>query len=464
MPLQSSTQEVSLAHWLARRPRPEGLVILAPPSPGQWSNPWDGKTRELGRVEAVPSPLPEHAGLWLDRFLAEPQDDGIPEDSEGNKPGRDALYRGATQTLGLGGAARTAYTPLYERWKTRAQAKDSGTVRLVQEVITTSRLVLHAATGSSVTEGSILLHHTYGVPYLPGSALKGISRARGRRLGRLLPERYDALFQTPGFTPSAPTGRDQEPAWLTELLGYVEMGEEGGLAGMIDFWDALWIPPDSERGPSALPAGLSTRRDALSIPTGSESPLALDIVNPHHTSYCTDDTHPLPRPNEEPIPTHFLSIAPGTSFLLVLETAVPNAQEWLTFLLQELLLPALELDGIGSKTAAGYGRLFPKQPLPQRYGPYALANNTPTAAVAAISSEHEGLEAGMVIRNKSDGSLRVTFPSGPYAEARGTDARNIHARLSPDVKLKLDKNKAVRLLALWKKSGNARLLIDLKEP
>ncbi|MFM7199183.1 MAG: type III-B CRISPR module RAMP protein Cmr6 [Myxococcota bacterium] len=430
---------LSLRRWLERLP---GAAHALPPEsqrpdeqPQNWHEPWDGTTYQKVPVEVLPEPLPAHVGLWLDRCLQE-----NPDDTSKDNPGRAALYRAAVEALRPNTPAHKAYAPAYRRWQRVARDNDASVVRSVLELKSRSRILLHSATQSSVTEGSLLLHHTYGVPYLPGTALKGVCRARARRLHRLLPERYQMLLGRE-VASLASRGREQEPGWLTELFGYVETGEEGGLGGLIDFWDALWVPE------------------------GNLSPLALDIVNPHHSQYYTE-RHPAPLPNEEPIPTQFLSIAPETRFLLVLEMpALPGAQDWLRFVLEELLLPALELDGIGAKTSSGYGRLEPVQRASAFWGPDGvLGKKTAKPGEHKTLPARGGFEPGMLTRNKGDGSLRATFASGLMAEVRGAAAKALFEGLSPDVKLKLDKNKPQRLLIRWSPVGNARQIDDIKEP
>ncbi len=298
--------------------------------------PWDTET-----VAPIPHPLPAHVGLWLDRYLVEP--DALRKETEA-KPGRDALYRAAIEALDdPRSAARRTYQRVFDRFRAVLDQGDPATRRLVVDLEAVTRILLHAATATSVTEGSLLLHHTYGVPYLPGTALKGVARARARKLGRLDPERYERLFRPGATADGSPrvnqaSGRDKEPSWVTELFGYVDEGEGGGQGGYVDFWDALWVPV--EKGP------------------GSGSPLVRDIVNPHHSAYYTGKDDLWPTPAESPIPTHFLTIRPGTRFRLVLETWHDAlAEGWLRFVLDELLRPALEFDGIGARTAAGYGRL-----------------------------------------------------------------------------------------------------------
>jgi CRISPR-associated protein Cmr6 len=177
-------------------------------------------------------------------------------------------------------------------------------------------------TGSSVTDGSILLHHTWGIPYLPGSALKGLARAALTAVGL----RHRTLI-------------DQQV--LGQLLGQGPSDEGSERSAFLDFLDAPWVPlpPEEQEQPT-------------------RSPLALDVVTPHHSRYYTQSSERrFPTDFDEPVPTHRLSISPQTRFHLVIEAheSVPTA--WLNFMMDDVLLPALQQDGIGAWTTSGYGRL-----------------------------------------------------------------------------------------------------------
>lgn len=428
---------VPLSAWMDRWPGDD------PRRPGELKtqgNPWDHRL-----TAARPDPMPAHVGLWLDRCLVEPPTNMEDGPAEG-KLGRDALQRGAVMALAQSTQpALGMYQPAFKRWQDSATQSTVTTVRQVLELRALSRILLHPATATSVTEGSVLLHHTYGVPYLPGSALKGVCRARARRLGWLCPARYEALLGS-GDGPQPfeqSTGRNGEPWWVAQIFGYVEEDTEGGVGGLFDFWDALWIP--------VVGAGQTTA-----------SPLARDIVNPHHSSYYTDTKHPAPSPTDSPIPTHLLSVCPGTQFLLVIEgSRLPGMDAWLDFILDELLLPALALDGIGAKTAAGYGRLTTVGPRIALGAAVAVAR---PGSGAAQAGPEERVEPGMVIRRKNDGTLRATFPSSAVAEVRGIRATELYERLSEDVRKKIDRGKEQRLMVRWLKRGNEHQIIDLKEP
>ncbi len=110
------------------------------------------------------------------------------------------------------------------------------TPRRVVEIQATSRVLLHPASNASITDGSILLHHTYGVPYVPGSGLKGIARAWMRQT-------HPAVMGEAGKNKRS-DARDSD--MVRALFGKIPRETDGvearAEAGAVEFLDALWIP------------------------------------------------------------------------------------------------------------------------------------------------------------------------------------------------------------------------------
>src|SRR5438034_11037837 len=100
-----------------------------------------------------------HAGLWFDRFIE--QQDRKSADS------RFSLIK-YVSTLSI----PETYKMFYERWeKVLATDIDGAKTR----VATVQGRMIVGLGDESVLETSIILHRTYGVPYIPGSALKGLA-------------------------------------------------------------------------------------------------------------------------------------------------------------------------------------------------------------------------------------------------------------------------------------------------
>ncbi|MDM7324007.1 MAG: type III-B CRISPR module RAMP protein Cmr6 [Thermus sp.] len=176
---------------------------------------------------------------------------------------------------------------------------------------TLGRLVVGLG-GEGVLETSLTLHRTYGVPYIPGSALKGLA------------SRFAHLYL-------------EGDAWRRDLAHF-----ERGAAQSV-----LFGTTEQE--------GVVVFFDALPEPGSWE--IHTDILNPHHPNYNAGGDDP-PADWDSPVPVPFLSVK-GT-FLLALAPAagVPpkEARPWLEAAWQ-ILEWALREEGIGAKTSSGYGRM-----------------------------------------------------------------------------------------------------------
>jgi len=152
--------------------------------------------------------------------------------------------------------------------------------------------------GEGVLETALTLHRTYGVPYLPGSALKGLAASFART--------YCG---------------DQ---WKPKAYAYNIVFGDTDSAGYVTFFDAL--PLD-----------------------GQTKLLHPDVLTVHHQDYYRNGSAP-PADWDSPNPVPFLS-ASGTYLLFL---AGPT-EMWINTAF-DILAQALQHEGIGAKTSSGYGR------------------------------------------------------------------------------------------------------------
>jgi len=171
-------------------------------------------------------------------------------------------------------------------------------------------------------ENGFAWHHTLGVPYLPGSSLKGLLRAWCREVAettteensddrRALDRRLAALFG------AGPTSEDPD----------------SGVIGGLIVLDALPVAPVELRA---------------------------DVMTPHYQPYHTASPENAPNPGDwfSPNPIPFLTVAPGQAFHIALLARTEAAGEHLDWVFKHLQ-EALAWMGAGAKTATGYGRLVP---------------------------------------------------------------------------------------------------------
>lgn len=171
-------------------------------------------------------------------------------------------------------------------------------------------------------EAGFTFHPLYGVPIIPGSALKGLARAYAHLVEGL--DETDASFRTVFGRASKP-GEDQSQAE----------------AGQAIFFDAI---------PARVPQ------------------LQLDVMNPHFPDYYRDQSGTVPPANwQSPVPVPFLTVAPGTEFLFAVGWRGPLDEEAhrLQETAREWLVNGLRHLGAGAKTSAGYGYFSPAEERPE---------------------------------------------------------------------------------------------------
>ena len=192
-------------------------------------------------------------------------------------------------------SAFPAYRLAYARWEEAARSRPLS-VRLKGRV--RGRMALGLGI-ESVTEIGCRLHHTYGVPVIPGSGLKGALRNAVEPAGcpPVWQERADFLFGGP---------------------------ERQSFARVSDGW---WIPEAGRSG------------------------LAVDVLTSHHSAYYTGAGNAAPSDFDSPVPNHFLTITGQFAFAV----EAPN-ESWKKFL-DQLMRQLLEERGLGAKRSSGYGRL-----------------------------------------------------------------------------------------------------------
>ena len=228
-------------------------------------------------------------------------------------PGEDKEAKNRfIRSLADNGSVPTVYPAAFRRW---VRATLQGTIfpgwerRVV--VVSSQGRVLCGLGELTPTENGLSIHHTYGVPYLPGSSLKGVTRSWLLAAG-----------------PSQPWSRDGEA--FRDAFGVGDDGdstdESKMWSGTVSFLDALWIPAH---------------------PGAPESPWAAEIVTPHFGQYYSGRTSP--DGTQSPVPVTFLA-AQG-SFRVVVEGPAQIVDA-----VCEALVGALEHHGVGAKGRAGYGR------------------------------------------------------------------------------------------------------------
>jgi CRISPR-associated protein Cmr6 len=281
-----------------------------------------GLSEALGRNPRLPS---AHPGLLYERYAelacVRP---ARPEEDERGKVRPEDLEGLIKRVVGIG------VPPVYRRAVQRWRASLDRSSAVTQEVEATSRLLIGHG-NPAPGEVGMTLHPVYGTPLIPGSALKGLANHYLADWGAAADETNWHGVRYENGRPVGPPGKAHGILFGAPNLPRADGGEELGTRGAVVFEDA-WL-----------------------MPAGNEKPLIDDVLTPHQMRYYRDFGGEGPNDWTDPTPVSFLSVRPGTRFLVAV-TAVGDGRRAAELALGHLL-DALEQWGIGAKTAAGYGRL-----------------------------------------------------------------------------------------------------------
>jgi len=257
------------------------------------------ETARRNSLHKVSSQNCSHPGLWLDRYLFQ-------------QIVRDQRNEGDTTYAELIKQTIQINVPDYQRFFARWEHELNQYPEMQQFTVKTTGRMIVGLGDESVIETSIRLHHTYGVPYIPGSALKGLAAYCARMQDNAIWGKFE------------PDQKDPQKRSFFPSDVYRTLFGDTDAEGYIRFFDALIVVSDRH-------------------------PLAQDIITVHHPGYYRgDDVAPADWDNPTPIP--FIS-ASGT-FLI----ALAGPKEW-TLVAKKMLEYGLKTYGIGAKTSSGYGRL-----------------------------------------------------------------------------------------------------------
>ncbi|MCX7757929.1 MAG: type III-B CRISPR module RAMP protein Cmr6 [candidate division WOR-3 bacterium] len=227
-----------------------------------------------------------------------------------------------------------------------SNSESQGFIKVYDNILNSSSPLICGLGLTSVLEISITLHHIWGVPYIPGSSLKGVCRQvafwklleeKGINEKNKIRELQDKFYGNLDFN-------DEDILESQLLFG------AGDFKGLLLFLDVYPEIKDT-------------------------NPFRLDIMNPHYSSYYSDDSGKTPPGDwENPVPIYFITVKEGIPFNFTIlfdqyrwekvkermnisneiknkiETLLCNGQFF-----NEVLKEALANYGLGSKTRLGYG-------------------------------------------------------------------------------------------------------------
>jgi len=220
---------------------------------------------------------------------------------------------------------------------------------------TKSRLIVGLGQ-ESVYETSIRLHRNYGVPIIPGSALKGIAKHYAvEKLAetnwKLLVSRFENEFATLKLEKDVYGSMGLIRHALDKSKKLLEVLK--GLKAKLDSGDLITVEEVAEIFGTLEQEGRVIFFDALPEPNNLQDVFELDIMNSHYQPYYSGSEPPGDW--FDPNPIFFLTIREGVVF----NFWIWQKSEHYSNLLKKtkiLLIEALKEVGVGAKTSLGYGR------------------------------------------------------------------------------------------------------------
>lgn len=243
------------------------------------------------------------------------------------------------------------------------------------------RLFSGLSTGGTLETGATT-HHTYGMPILPGSSIKGAVRSYTEHLFAERDENDTLKFEKSGNTNKIIIQKNYQQV-LDILFGTDSYDDSQEDAGYLIWHDAWWIPWVDEEG---------------TLLTGENyKPFVGDVVTVHHPEYYKPNSLVEALDMESPMPNQQIAIQ--GAFYFVIE----GEQKWVYFA-KELLKETITSAGLGSKGSSGYGYFVLGDTLSndiaKRYGK-GVAIDTSNDPLAAIRHEIKYLDENQLIENLS---------------------------------------------------------------
>lgn len=324
-----------------------------------------------------PQPATMHMGLWFERYF----DGYAPDFGEVDKDARGKWLK-ALKTQQLGNKAELQDKAAKLQQLAIAQGGQARTYHCEGNFVT-GLGNLHPL------ENGFLWHPTLGMPYLPGSAVKGLVRA-------LVETAYHG---------------DDRSAVLKRWFGTEEKGDVAEASGCLIFFDALPTQP------CELLPEIMTPHIGKWYEKGGKNPQAADTQ--------PGDWH-------SPVPVGYLvarklslqfAIAPRAGAIAAMQSEAELANVWLA------LDKALEWLGAGGKTAIGFGRMESEEGKQRKKEQSAIA-----------------WEGARIRFNRANGSLSVE-KSGQTANALAPKGQSLLETLPAELQQKIKTNQFVKVTA-----------------
>lgn len=349
------------------------------------------------------------------------------------------------KTTALGAATsltprdRKILTSLLDRQRASFSSSSSESARLSFDAIAIAPFTTGLGNEHSLENGFAFLN-PYGLPYLPGSGVKGVLRQSARELAS--GEWGDTRGWTAEKIHLIGHGRDAINFSAIDALFGMESVSGGNehLRGALTFWDV--------------------------IPQIKGDALAVDIMTPHQSHYYQQEhdrkagDSTSPHDSGQPNPISFLTVPAGSGFsfhvtcdLAHLENLAPDlaANERWKMVLTAAFEHAFQWLGFGAKTAVGYGAMLSAAQRERELAQARARQEQEAARQREAEQERQAASAqpwpGAQIKfNRANGALTVT-KDGKQAVATAPKGKDLLDSLPQEVRRKIETNQFVRVTA-----------------
>lgn len=230
--------------------------------------------------------------------------------------------------------------------------------------------------GESVLETDLTLHHLYGIPFIPGSALKGLTRA----------------YVTGEVEGHKSKKLEDDDTDVKRIFGTQDT------SGSVIFFDAMAVD------------------DAIEV--------KLDIMNAHYPDYYGKGV--LPTNTQNPNPVTFLTVT-HTTFLFALAPRRPEKDNDDVKLALGWLQDALQNYGVGGKTSAGYGYFQKPSPLTLDATVSQEKVTTSAPVVDPELAKAERFRQGLDVMKISDVANSINGYYQEWGKLTGSEAKKLLA-------------------------------------
>ena len=339
------------------------------------------------------------------------------------------------QTLSLPRHAQDTLAALRER---QAMLLDGipEVVRLSIEAKTTAPFATGLGLAHPLENGFAFLN-PYGLPYLPGSGVKGVIRRAAQELADGMWEDSRGWSHELRYTIEVGSGKDKRTiqlSMLDVLFGREPAsGDSDHLRGALTFWDV--------------------------IPQIEGDALAVEIMTPHQSHYYQQQSDPksgrstTPHESGQPTPITFLTVPPQSLFVfhvtcdtarlgaLAADLAEADAEgkpRWQA-LVEAAFAHAFRWLGFGAKTAVGYGAMQIQEHSEENHAPNAVPH-VPAQATPQVETGEEVWSSAELHYNPSTREITASFEGKKSAGLTGEALERLLTALGERT-VKLKKNK-----------------------